>query len=361
MIKGLNINICKIPIIFIIIEIIKAEQKISKRNYFSLRNYKGLKNKKMRKTNEINCNNIDNCIKCNSPNYNCIYENGICKYSNSNDNWYIKLNSCKNESNYTLISEKYCGKFHREKNNIKLIDSDLVGNNNKFEIFCIWDILKENFKKIEIKIQNNDNNSKLGYLIYDENKEKFIEINYRKTIKKKYFSIDKITLYYYNSYLPTKNPFNINIKINNSITFNQIILYLLIAFGSIFIIIFLFIIISFSKKISIKNKNQNIKSSINAGQFKTILYSQNISIFNKSCPICLEEFKINKVIVILKCNHGYHINCIKSWIDKNSTKNIFCPICLHKFNQFEHQKENYHLNIRNSHIQILNSHNNDIS
>ena len=359
MIKGINLNICKIPIIFLIVEIIKAEQKASKRKYFSLRHYNTLKNKIIRKTSEINCNNIDNCIKCNSPYYNCLYENGICKYSNSNEKWYIKLNSCKNESNYTLISEKYCGKLYREKKNIKLIDSDLAGNNEELEIFCYWDIFKENTQIIEIIIQNNDHNSKLGYMIYDENKENFININYLKRIKKKYSSFDKITIYYYNSNLPTKSPFSLNIKIKKSITFNQIILYLIIAFGSIFIIIFIVIFISFCKKILIKKNNQNKKNPINGLQFKTILYSDKLSLFNKSCPICLEEFKINKVIMSLNCNHGYHINCIKNWIDKNNTRNIFCPICLHKFNKFENQKENDNFNLRNSHTQMLSTNNND--
>lgn len=357
--KGLKISICNITFIFIIIEIIKSEQNLQKRKNFNIKYSNNIKKKKLRKTNEMNCNNIENCIKCNSPNYDCIYENGVCKYSNINKNWYIKLNSCKNESNYNLIAEK-CGKLIKEKNNIKLVDSELIGNNKEFEIFCSWDIEKENSKKLKIQIQNNDNNSKLGYIIYNKNKEYFFNINAFQTIKKTYSSFDKITIYYYNSYLPTRNPFSINITIKKLITFNQIILYLLFTCGAIFLIVFFFIFISFYKKFSIK-KNEIKKDEINGNQFKTIIYSKNINLYNQNCAICLEEFKINKIIIILDCNHGYHINCIKNWIERNNTKNIFCPICLHKFNQLETQKDNNHSNIPNSHTQIISSHNNDSS
>ena len=45
---------------------------------------------------------------------------------------------------------------------------------------------------------------------------------------------------------------------------------------------------------------------------------------NKECSICLEDFKNNEKIIILKeCKHSFHIDCIKSWL---SIENI-CPLC----------------------------------
>ena len=42
------------------------------------------------------------------------------------------------------------------------------------------------------------------------------------------------------------------------------------------------------------------------------------------CSICLDEFKLLDEIVILKCNHIYHNECIGNWLLKC---NIKCPSC----------------------------------
>ena len=41
------------------------------------------------------------------------------------------------------------------------------------------------------------------------------------------------------------------------------------------------------------------------------------------CTICLEEFKFDEELKKLKCNHIYHKECLKPWLD-NKKK---CPIC----------------------------------
>ncbi|KAK6933334.1 Zinc finger, RING-type [Dillenia turbinata] len=44
----------------------------------------------------------------------------------------------------------------------------------------------------------------------------------------------------------------------------------------------------------------------------------------ESCAICLEEYKKNEAVGILKnCGHNYHVGCIKQWL---LLKNV-CPIC----------------------------------
>ncbi|KAK4285903.1 hypothetical protein QN277_002533 [Acacia crassicarpa] len=42
-----------------------------------------------------------------------------------------------------------------------------------------------------------------------------------------------------------------------------------------------------------------------------------------SCIICLEEYKNQETIGILKCGHDYHADCLKKWL---LLKNV-CPIC----------------------------------
>jgi SUMO ligase MMS21 Smc5/6 complex component len=41
----------------------------------------------------------------------------------------------------------------------------------------------------------------------------------------------------------------------------------------------------------------------------------------KNCTICLEKKEYN--IVMFKCKHSFHFNCILTWLfEKN-----FCPLC----------------------------------
>ena len=43
----------------------------------------------------------------------------------------------------------------------------------------------------------------------------------------------------------------------------------------------------------------------------------------KNCSICLEEYKKNDNVNILKCNHIFHIHCLNLWLYNNTT----CPLC----------------------------------
>jgi hypothetical protein len=52
------------------------------------------------------------------------------------------------------------------------------------------------------------------------------------------------------------------------------------------------------------------------------------SFINKSselneCIICLEKMKENEKLMILKCTHIYHHECLSSWLSKKS----ICPLC----------------------------------
>ena len=41
------------------------------------------------------------------------------------------------------------------------------------------------------------------------------------------------------------------------------------------------------------------------------------------CSICLVEYKIGDKIMITKCNHAYHKECIYNWYAKSQN----CPMC----------------------------------
>jgi hypothetical protein len=42
-----------------------------------------------------------------------------------------------------------------------------------------------------------------------------------------------------------------------------------------------------------------------------------------SCAICIEAFTSTKTNTTLQCNHTFHTDCIKEWLEKELT----CPIC----------------------------------
>lgn len=54
----------------------------------------------------------------------------------------------------------------------------------------------------------------------------------------------------------------------------------------------------------------------------SIHYNENIN--QKTCSICLEEYKKNDKVFFTKCNHLFHSECIRSWLNIN---NRTCPLC----------------------------------
>lgn len=61
------------------------------------------------------------------------------------------------------------------------------------------------------------------------------------------------------------------------------------------------------------NKFDNIKIS-----------SDNFERYNEQCHICIDDYKIDDIILQLKCKHIFHKTCIKDWLCK---ENVSCPVC----------------------------------
>ena len=43
----------------------------------------------------------------------------------------------------------------------------------------------------------------------------------------------------------------------------------------------------------------------------------------EGCPICYDELNNENIVVIIKCGHIFHKNCINRWLNQNFS----CPIC----------------------------------
>ena len=68
----------------------------------------------------------------------------------------------------------------------------------------------------------------------------------------------------------------------------------------------------------------------------------NNDIETKQCPITLNNFKENEIIIKLPCNHIFSKNAIKEWFSNNST----CPFCRHNLiNQSNSLETNYQQSI----------------
>lgn len=54
------------------------------------------------------------------------------------------------------------------------------------------------------------------------------------------------------------------------------------------------------------------------------IYGSEIKFSTSECPICLAEFvEGEKVRVLPKCSHGFHVKCIDTWLESHSS----CPNC----------------------------------
>ncbi|KAL4582991.1 hypothetical protein LXL04_007555 [Taraxacum kok-saghyz] len=62
--------------------------------------------------------------------------------------------------------------------------------------------------------------------------------------------------------------------------------------------------------------------------FPTVSYSEGLKLpgLDKECVICLGDFATGERVKILpKCNHGFHVKCIDKWLSSHSS----CPTCRH--------------------------------
>ena len=61
-------------------------------------------------------------------------------------------------------------------------------------------------------------------------------------------------------------------------------------------------------------------------QIPVAVYGSGTNIPATDCPICLGEFEEgDKVRVLPKCHHGFHMKCVDTWLVSHSS----CPTCRH--------------------------------
>ncbi|KAG6643566.1 RING-H2 finger protein ATL74-like [Carya illinoinensis] len=61
-------------------------------------------------------------------------------------------------------------------------------------------------------------------------------------------------------------------------------------------------------------------------QIPVAIYGSGVNIKATECAICLGEFEDGENVRVLpKCNHGFHVSCIDTWLLSHSS----CPNCRH--------------------------------
>jgi len=94
-----------------------------------------------------------------------------------------------------------------------------------------------------------------------------------------------------------------------------------------------FLNVALNNDSSSSSSNNNSPQLVNKGikkkalkTFPTVSYSTELKLpsLDTECIICLSEFtKGEKVRILPKCNHGFHVRCIDKWLKAHSS----CPKC----------------------------------
>ena len=66
---------------------------------------------------------------------------------------------------------------------------------------------------------------------------------------------------------------------------------------------------------------------IKSRKFKEV-QNETSDLINTKCPIDIENFEPDDEVILNKCKHLFHYDCLKTFIEKNKTKKEFrCPLC----------------------------------
>lgn len=299
-------------------------------------------------TNE-ECNLITTCYECNSPlskcqweGYNCIYT-GIPFYSSF---WFDNLLQCQDDVSIKK-SFDYCHIEHYKTNKTDTIWIKKSNDSYDFSggLFCVFPI-EAHSSKIKLGPSSSINVGMLGLKII--NKKEIdkcfneIPIEDKDLVLK---DISQLILYYYANSKDVKEiPFQIEIEsMELGWTITPIIIIQIILGTLLFLVVMtglLFLYISFYKRRKQTSRNQANNRTVKGNENTTssdnhqslylecVIYdAEKVKLFNEKCPFCLDKIVKRDKIIKLKCNHGFHDECLSKWMKKNIQPNVFCPLC----------------------------------
>ena len=336
----------------------------------------------------IDCNDCDFCGEESEDYTGCNYDNIFCKEDTQH------FFSPRLKSEYDTFFRKdsevneFCGQgkieFDLQKNPVLIFDV----NKNKFPkgklVHCSYTFNRiDNFKKYEpslvIQFNPDQKNIDLKFKIIieftsvDELKTQKLITNddlrknniFEETLK----DIEEILIFidFLNNEYNSDEVLEMKYKINKNLYLLDI--YSLILYGLlglVFIILVIIIIIKIccpqtlkckkTKKehqriplstrqvttdrygnivISQREARKEIKKKVNFESLKVLkncIYEENlVQKYDNKCTICFEAFVVGKTTIsITPCEHIFHMECIKKWIESNGV-NPYCPNCKYCF------------------------------
>ena len=268
-------------------------------------------------TNSDNpCSQYTDCFSCSSPSIidkHCIWSGGQCSqsYALSTASWYNKLMTCTDIDSIQK-RDLYCGDLIVDDRITELSGDILYGNDSIENLFCSWVYIKTSKKPLNVRIKKKKD-CYIGIEVIRTGKSTFYEIT--KEFDDQFINYNAIKIYYFGEGLLNEDPFDLELEVNKFFSFSQIALYLVIAIVISFILSSLVMLGFFCHKFihqsNSKKEESKKKKSFSNLCIKFTEYDTKIKIFNKKCPICLEDIKIKEKIGLLLCMHVFHEKCIK--------------------------------------------------
>ena len=336
----------------------------------------------------IDCNDCDFCGEESEDYTTCNYDNIFCK--GDTQHFFSPRLKSEYDAFFRKDSEvrEFCGKgeieFDLQKKPVLIFDA----NKNNFPkgklVHCSYIFNRiDNYKKYEpslvIQFNPDQKNIHLNFKIIieftsvDELKTQKLITNddlrknniFEETLK----DTEEILIFidFLNTEYNSEETLEIKYKINKNlylVDIYSLILYGLL--GLVFIVLLIIIIIKICNPKALKckkskkehqrippssrqvtiNRNGNIvisqreakkeiKKKVNYESLKILkncIYEENlIQKYDNKCTICFEAFIVGKTkISITPCEHIFHMECIKKWIESNGV-NPFCPNCKYCF------------------------------
>ena len=242
---------------------------------------------------------------------------------------------------------------------------------NKLKINCDYEIINDYYyehnsdqAKLSFEIKNSKQNKRISFrlfLIYQTGDNvRFLELGDDKLrggpLEKKLDSISSLDLLidFKNNYgknLIDGESLEITLITSNPSKQTRIIILVITIICIVLIILIIVLIILYfvikkrmetryrenleneakEKQKELERKKKLVKDLLE-GCLKPVLFTKNTSINDCiSCTICIDDFEIGKSqISITPCNHIFHYECIKKWIEDN-VLNPQCPNCKYNF------------------------------
>ncbi|NP_001155404.1 RING finger protein 181-like [Acyrthosiphon pisum] len=66
-------------------------------------------------------------------------------------------------------------------------------------------------------------------------------------------------------------------------------------------------------------------------------------LIDEQCRICLSQYQLNDKALNMPCNHIFHENCLKTWLEKSN----FCPLCKFELKTDNEMYELYKQELKN--------------